>query len=257
MIQTHSMIYYGQSIDESNNSLDFDEGAGELQATLAIGDYTLTEFADAIASKLTSTGAFIYVASVDRDTRIITISATGSFAILPITGSRAATTGWLMAGFTTDLLSDTSQVADTQCGSAFQTQFKLQDYLDTRDNSGAVDAVVNRAASGEIEVIRFGTQTFFQFNIKYATDITQSDSDCAIRTNNTGVEDLRSLMQYLITKSVVEFMPNEDDTSTFYKVLLESTADDTNGVSFKLNELFSNNLPGYYESGSLKLRVLG
>jgi hypothetical protein len=60
----------------------------------------------------------------------------------------------------------------------------------------------------------------------------------------------------MTTKAPFEFMPDEDVPATFYSVICESTPGFSDGTGFKLMEMTSQKLIGYYDSGMIKLRVL-
>ncbi len=91
--------------------------------------------------------------------------------------------------------------------------------------------------------------------IRFATNITQPTNG-PITNNPTGVEELEAFMTYLIDKAVIEFMPNSADPTTYQKVILESTNEDNRGVGFKLRERFDLGIPGYFDTGVLKFRVV-
>ena len=99
---THSKFYYGYEVTPAALYLDFDEGGGELTATLEIGSYTLTEFVAEVARALNEAGANTYTVTVDRATRIITIAADSSTDLLVEAGSHLGTTAWGLLGFTTN-----------------------------------------------------------------------------------------------------------------------------------------------------------
>jgi hypothetical protein len=159
--------------------------------------------------------------------------------------------GFTQAG---DLTATTTYTGATVAGDAYSPQFKLQDYVSKDDLQEAVDATVNETASGKVEVVKFGTRQFYEFNIKYATDISQTTG--VITNNATGVADLRRFLQFLVTKAPCEFMPDSATTSTFDNVILESTEQSSKGVGYKLKELYDQNLPGYYQTGKLRFRVV-
>lgn len=253
---THSLFYYGHTIDSSNYAIDFNEGAAELQATLAIGEYTLTDFLAEVERALNAAGALTYVVSINRTTRIITIAAGSTFSLLVSTGTRSGSGAWPLLGYSgADKTGTNTYAANTASGSSYYTQFILQDYIDSIHNVRTVEAVVNKSASGKIEVVKFGTESFFEFSLKYINNFTMP-SGAPIRTNLNGVANLTTLMNYLITKAPVEFIPDESNVNAYSKLLLESTPDNDKGLGFKLKELYDKGLPGYYETGMLKMRVL-
>lgn len=257
MINTASKFYFlGTSIGDTNNWIDFDEGDGELSVQIPIGSYTLTDLALAIKTAMDSVGDLTYTVTFNRTNRKITIAATGTFSILKSTGSHLATNPWSVLGFTQsgDLSAASSYVGAGVAGDAYEPQFYLQSFVSTDDFQEAVEAVINETASGQIEVVKFGNRKFTEFNIMMATDIAQTNG--VIQNNAMGVADLRRFMQFLVTKAPIEFMPNKNVPATFQKLILETTPDSQNGTGYRLRELYDRSLPGYYETGLLRFRLV-
>jgi hypothetical protein len=254
-LTTHSKFYFNYEITQDNNAIDFKEGAGpELQATIAVGSYSLTDFLDAIAAALNDAGALTYTVAVNRVTRIITISTTSTFSLLVSSGSRIGTGAWSAMGFSgADRTAASTYAGNLAAGSEYVTQFILQSHVATDDSIAAAEGTVNSSASGKVEVYRFGENRFMECNLMYATN-RALPTGSRIRNDASGLSKLRIFMQFLITKGPVEFMPNEDDEATFETLMLESTPDDKNGISYKLKELYGKGLPGFYETGILKFR---
>lgn len=251
-IGTHSRFYYGYVVTAINNQIDFDEGAGELTAVIPIGEYTLTEFAQTIEDQLNLAGTLTYTVAVNRTTRVLTISAGANFDLLVSSGTHFGTSAYTTMGFTGPDLTGASSYFGSTTGNEYVTQFFIQDFTHADDWKRAIDATVNKTASGRVEVVNFGQESFFEWNFRFVTDRDMTGS--FIRNNATGRADLRALMDFLITKSPVEFMPDEDDQATFYKVMIEATPDSSSGTGYKLNEMDSMGLPGFFETGTLKFR---
>src|SRR5690606_5719403 len=191
-----------------------------------------------------------------RSTRILTVSASSNFSLLTTSGSTIGTAAFSMMGYSgADKTGANSYAASAATGDAYSPQFILQDYVSSDDWTDAVQGVVNVSASGRVEVVRYGQSDFIQMNIRYATDIPQGDSGI-ILNSASGVSDLRAFMRYAITKAPVEFMPSISDLNTYQSLILESTRDSQKGLGFKLKELYDTGLPGYFETGTLKWRVL-
>jgi hypothetical protein len=258
MIFTHSRFYYGFEVDTTNNAIDFDEGSGELSATLRSGSYTLTTFVEEISRALNAAGGDLtYEVSVDRETRLITISADGDFELLIASGSRSGTSIYSDMGFSgPDLSGDDSYTGSAAVGSEYTTQFWLQSYVSTEDWQESADAVVNESASGNIEVVRFGTRKFSEWDFQLITDQPTGVDNPVTRNRPTGVADLRTFMQFLVTKAPFEFMADEDDVETFETLILEATPESKEGTAYKLKEEFSRGMPGIYKSGILKFRKI-
>jgi len=252
-LKTFSQFYYGQVISEENSSLDFSEGGPVIEATLNIGDFTLNSILQEVENQLNLNGDNVYTVTVDRDSRLITISANANFELL-ITGPRQGSSVFELLGFTgSNRTGASSYTGNAPCGSVYRPQFILQDHIDPKDWAGFVDPAVNISSAGIVQVVRFGNENFLQCNIKYATN---EPHPCVgpIENNPSGYDDLREFMLYLIQKNKVEFMPNRSEASNYDTFILESTEQSNTGTAFKLKELYTEGLPFHYETGVLKFR---
>lgn len=258
MITTYSKFYYGLEVTSETKYIDFDEGSGELTTEVQAGFYTLEELADAVEDALNEIGSDTYTVTVNRTTRVFTIASTGTFDLLWDTGTNTAETIGEVLGFSVaaDDTGGSSYVADGAAGSVYIPQFKLQDYVSESDFRMLRNATKHKSASGLVEVINFGTDRFFEFSIKFATDIPQPSSGPII-SNSSGVANLQSFMQWITKGGQIEFMPDSATPSTYYKLILDSGSGDSNGLGYKLLEQYGRGLVGYYESGVLKFRILG
>ena len=255
-LTTHSRFFFGYEITSANSALDFDEGGAELQATLNVGSFTFTEFAVEIKRAMDDVGGQSYTVAANRSTRTITISAAGNFALLITSGTRAGSSVYGDAGFTgADLTGTNTYEGNTTASDGYTTQFILQDHIASEDFEESVSEAINESASGKLEVVTFGDRNFIQMNFKFLTDKLHADGS-VIRNRFTGIADFRTLIKFMRTKQPFEFMPDEDTVATFQKVLLETTPSSSKGTGFKLRELFDRGLPGYFDSGILKLRVI-
>jgi hypothetical protein len=251
-IDTYSAFTYGHTITTDNNYINFNEGAGELSATVAIGSYSLSEFIDAISVALNSTGTLEYSVSIDRSTRLITITSTANFDLLVTSGSNASISAYSLIGYIgADLTGASSYEGDSSSGSYFEPQNILQSYVAFIDNVKTTNAAVNQSASGIVEVVSYGAVRFMECNIVPQTDITGQGS---IKDDANGVANLRDFISYCITKAPIEFIPDIDTPSTFTKCLLESTRESKQGVDFKIKQF--KKLFAYFQSGALVFREL-
>ena len=255
-LTTHSKFYYGHEVTSDNYRIDFDEGSGELTADLNIGTYTLTEFVAEVKRALDAAGALTYTVTVNRGTRIITIAASGNFDLLSNTGTHVGTGAWDLLGFSTvtDHTGAATYDAEAVTGEEYATQFIAQSYVGPEDLQKSVDATVHESASGEVQVFRFGVVKFIEMNLRYITSLNTGDSP--IRYNANGLTDAQAFMQYSCRKNRMEFIPDESDPDTFYPVILESTPEDSKGTGYRLRELYGQGLPNFFETGTLKFRVL-
>jgi len=253
-IQTKSKFYYMDSVSATTQYVDFDEGAGELTATLTSGSYSLTDFATELARAMTAAGGQTYTVSLNRSTRKITISATGNFSLLLSSGTHTASSGLVLAGFSggSDRASTNSYLAASTVGSEYKPQYFLQKYVPSDNLQKEVMPSINQSASGKVEVLSFGTVKFIEMEIPFCTSLTQSG--VAIENNATGEADIRSFLQAAVKKIDFEFMPDRDTETTFEKVILEKTPEDSKGVGYRLKEMLP--LAGYFSTGKLTLRVV-
>lgn len=256
MIQTLSKFYYGHTVTSENQYIDFKEGVGpQLTAVIDIGEYSLTDYLTAVALAMNTAGALTYTVSINRSTRIITISSTSAFTLLAGTGTNLGRGAWLLLGFSGDTSSATSHTASTASGSEWIPQFMGQDFVDFEDQQEAIDGVVRQSTSGKVEAVKFGNKKIMDVNFKFITDIVQGPSS-PIENQNSGVLNARTFLEYATTKADLEFIPNRNNTSIFTKCILDSTSESKDGIGFKLKELYGQGLVGYYETGLLKFRKL-
>lgn len=255
MINTYSSFYYIDPVDDGNFYLNFNEGSGEITAEIETGSYTPTELADAIETAMNDIGVNTYTVTFNRSDRTYTISSTVNFSLLTTSGSNVGSDIFSLIGFTgADRSGDDSYTGNLAGASKYDPQFKLQSFVDQEDLQKAVSASINKSARGDVEVVKFGTEKFFEFNIMFITNIDQGVSG-PVKTNLTGVTDARNFLRFCIEKHTLEFIP-DIDSLTFYNVLLESTEEDSKGTGYRLKELYTKNLPGYFETGKLVFRVV-
>jgi hypothetical protein len=255
-LSTRSRFYYGVEIDSTNNQVDFTEAGVPMVATLSIGAYSFTDLATEFSRALNAAGDYTYTVTANRSTRTFTVATTGleNFELLGTTGVTVGTSALPDLGFAADQ-TGTNTYTGTGVGTAYSPQFVLQSYVSSEDFRSAVDAVVNTSASGKVEIFSFGSEKFVEFNIRLATNVSQPTGH-SIENSATGVEDLRLFMRHICNKFPVEFMADRDTPNTFETLILEKTPEDQKGVKYKLRELYDKNLPGYYETGVLTMRVI-
>jgi hypothetical protein len=255
-LQTRAKFYYGHQILEGSTSIDFDEGGPILTAELSVGYYSITEFIIEVQRALTEAGALIYAVGIDRSTRIITISASGTFALRKATGPHADNPLYDLLGYSGgDLTGANTYTFTNASGFEYKPQFFLLDWVGPDEDVQAVEANSTETGSGRIEVVTFGQKRTITMNIDFITDICFQDND-AIETNLTGKQDAIDFLKDIIKKGHVEFMPDRNDVDTYYTLLLESTASNRQGIGYKLNEKLGQGLPGYYSTGILTWRIV-
>lgn len=255
-LSTFSRFHYGLTVSNTNNKLNFSEGAGELTATIAVGTYSFADLFTAVKTALDAAGANTYGLSVDRSTRIITINADANFELLTSSGSNDSVSIFPLLGFNqaSDLTGADTYDGDTAAALVYEPQFVLQDYDAPENWKERESPSVNMSASGLVEVVSFGLVSFINMSIKFITD--KAHDNYVIKNNPTGVADAQAFFEAITARGVFEFMPDKDTPNTFHKVILESMDGNNTGTGYKLKELRSQNLPGYYEVNNIKLRVI-
>ncbi len=254
-LEKHSKIYYGIKITENNKFIDLDFDGDLYVIELSSGSYTATSISSHIASKLNEVTGSNFVASFDRVTRLITISNPLSFDLLFGTGLNATRSCAEVIGLEfSDYTGQVSYTSLNPVGLSYSTQFYFQSYKSTSQNRKAIDGVVNKSASGAIEVIKFGNERFMEGELLFITNIPQ-EPQSIIRTNYTGVEDYISLIEWMTEKYPFEVMIDESKPNEFQTFILESTEQDSKGLDYELIELYDRSLPLYYRSGKLKFRL--
>lgn len=235
--------------------IDFNEGSGELTAELNVGKYTHTSILAEIKRAFEAVSANVYTVTINRSSRIIDIAVnTGTFKLLGNSGSNVTTSPFVLLGFAE---SDTSYAANHSgpSGSGYEwiPQFYPQDYVDGNYNQTKIDGVVRRSQSGQVEAVYYGTNKIYEMNFKY---ITNTGVSGVIDYQTDAVSNALDFMEYVTGKGEIEFMPDKSDTSDYLTFILESTPEDKDGLGFKLKELYSQGLVGWYETGVLKFRLI-
>ncbi len=251
-IKTLSQFFYGTTVTTLNRSVDFNEGGAEIKATLRVGTYSVTEYAQEWQRAMREAGTQAYVVSIDRATQKISISAPNPFALLRQTGSRVGTGAWQMAGFGTgpDLSGLTSYVSPNICGKKYVVQYPISDYIAPEHIIVKESATVNSTPSGLVQQTSFGDGKRIEMNIRVITNKIGLKM-APFFENVNGIGDAMDFVAYLLDKGRVEFMPDRDNPSNFEKCYLEATKDDRDGRRFVLKNM---KVPDFYETGVLTFR---
>ncbi len=255
MIFSDSAFYYGLEVTAETSRISFSEGSGELIGVMRSGKYTLTSYLAEVLRAMNDAGALTYTGSVDRETRLITISAGSTFSLL-VSSASVTSTAFSTMGFSgSDKTGASSYTGTGAVGFSYRPQFRLQGFVDFDDNQKAVESTLNESASGAVELVRFGVVKLMECNIKFITDIDQGFGG-PIRTDLSGVLNARLFMQSAVKKGPIEFIPDVTDPDTFRTCVLESTPENQKGVDFRLKEQLASGLVGYYETGTLVFREI-
>jgi hypothetical protein len=255
-LSTHSKFRYGWEVTTLKRYLDFNDGTAVRRATLDIGVYDSAGYAAEIKKQMDAVSTLVFTVSFNRTTRIFTISSTANFTLLFSTGVSSAVSAHVLLGYTsTDKSAALTYTAEGASGYEYSTQFPLQSYKDTTTNRRAIDGVVNKSASGVVEVIKFGNERFMECEFLFITNV-QQEVGSIILSNPTGLEDFIQLMDWLTDKGTVEFIKNSSDAATYQSFILESTEADSKGLDYDVIELYDRGLAYYFKSGKLKFRLL-
>jgi hypothetical protein len=254
-LSTYSKFYYGFEITENNRYLDFNDGSDKA-AVLTMGSYSAQGLCDEIKKQMDALSSLDFTVTFDRSMRKITIATTVNFILKVNSGVSFGVSVFTLIGFTgADRSAATSYLGDTEAGLEYKPQCKIQSYKPTNKNRKAIDGVINKSASGEIEVIKFGDERFADMEFVFITDISQ-ETGSIIRTNTNAVDECVQFIEDAIEKNVVEFMPDENLPATFQTFILESTDADPKGLDYSLIELYDRDLAEYFRSGNLKFRLI-
>jgi hypothetical protein len=259
MIYTKSKFYYGHTVTADNRAISFSEdNVNELIAELKIGNYSLTSYAQEVRRAMNEvSGGNNYEVSLDRNTRILTISGDNPFTLLTQTASIILISAFRMMGFNDlqDLTGFNSYSGQFGSGDVYAPQFFLQDYQDFRFNQKTASANVNQSASGLVEIVSYGNVKLMSCNIKYINTYTQPDNSI-FENNPNAIDETLTFLEYLITKGRIEFIADRDDANEYTECILDSTSKEQNGTAFELRELYSQGLNGYFETGLLRFRKI-
>jgi hypothetical protein len=254
MLQTRSQFFYGHEVTDANKWIDFQEGVNVRAAELRLGYYSLTEFLTECERAMEEVGSFDYSVTVNRSTRIVTITAGSTFSLLTSSGTHFGTDAFSLLGFSgADKTGASTYAGGSASGLQYRPQFFLQDYVDAEHNQEAVAAVINETGSGVIEVVKFGTRKFMECNIQFINDYHGSP-DSLIEYDPNGVSNAVLFLQDLVKKGHIEFMPDRDDPETFQTFVLESTEKSQQGTGYRLFEDIESYVAGYYRTGRLVFR---
>jgi hypothetical protein len=258
-LETIPIFYYIESITNDNLQLNFIEpnaAATELTANLNVGSYTLSSLGTEVARALNAAGQNTYAVTLDRDLRKYTISADDDFNLLVDTGTNSSSSAYSTIGFTGSDRTGGSSYQGDAAGTVYEPQFYLKGYSPFSQNKGSTYTKVNEAASGtEIEVVTYGSKRTMEFTIDLITNLKGS-------VHYDGCEDIdhvqaaKDFLDFITDKNKLEFMEDKSATSDFSAILLEATDVASDGSGYRLKNLYSRNLPKYFETGKLRFRQL-
>lgn len=249
-IKTIPKFFYGTTVTRFNWSIDFDEGGGELQATLNVGNYSASEYIAEVQRAMRAAGSQDYIVQLDRETGLVEISADDPFDLLALTGSRTATGAWEMLGATAgDKTGSNSYTLENHMGSVYVAQYYPKQYVKEEHSFELEDATVSTTPIGYAQVASFGDGARIPMNLTLITNLTGLKNPGFVENIN-GEGDFMTFIKYAMGKGRLEFMPDRDNPGEFVKCFLEATAQDRDAKKFKLQNIAVD----FYESGLLTFR---
>lgn len=250
MLQTKSLFLYGIKIEAGQSSIAFVESDDIMKiAAISPKAYTLQSIANALSSALNLSGNQSYTVEANINSRSLTISSDDEFSILINTSPFAGSSIHQVLGLGFNDLTGQDTYATSALGILYKPQFFLLDYVSGEDNQQAVDSTINETSGGEVEVVRYGIKKIYELTIDFVTNEPQ---DNWIDNDQMSVDKLRLFLEYIVQKGVVEFFPDRDDLNSSVPLVLETTPESRNGVSFKIKE--KPGFPNYFTTGLLTFR---
>jgi hypothetical protein len=250
-LSAKSLIVWGLEVNITNRSLDFKTTSGgpTLQATLNLGYYSLTNLAAEIVRALSAAdGSHTFTCTIDRSisgglqNRITIATNSAFFQLLFLTGSRNASSCDSLIGFThTDKTGATTYTGTSTAGTAILTEYPGYNYL-SPDFNRKVFGSVNVSASGKKEAIVFQIQKFLQVEFRFETKANV-------------IAKWVPFLTWAIQQRPFEITPEYTVYNTLYNVTLESTAGESKGLGYILNEMLPQ-FPNNYRTGLIKFRVI-
>jgi hypothetical protein len=181
--------------------------------------------------------------------RTLTINSDLNFSILIATGPFVGSSIWTRLGLGALDLTGAATYTGSTIGKEYRPQFYLLDYVDGNNNQRAIDSTLNETSGGVVEVIRYGTKKIYEMNFDFITTERQENY---IENDLLAVDKIRNFLEDITQKNLIQFFPNRDDTTESVTLILETTPESGNGVSFKLKE--KPGLPDYFTTGLLTFR---
>lgn len=251
-IRTSPIFYYGFEVTVDDVYINFDEGNGELAVKVRAGKYSFSGLATAIAFAMNSIGGQLYTVTTNRLERKYIISSVDNFDLLFSTGANAGLSIASVISFSGDKTGSNSYESDSSAGSEYRPPFPLQKFVSHEDSEELSDSRVTSSPGGVTEVYTAGVVNYTEFNIAYVTDL---DVYQDLAPDTERVSALRAFMKFLISKSDIEMMLDENNKESYLTLLLETTPESKDGTRFKLKEYYSSKLIDFFQTGKLTFRV--
>jgi len=167
-------------IDATNDNIDFDEGGGELNATIASGTFTASTLATAIKTALEAAGAETYTITFSLVTGKWTIATGGAtLSLLWDTGTNTATSVGASIGF--DVSSDdTGSLTYTAAAIAIHTQESVVIDLQTEESIDSFAMVFD-----PVDGIKFTEDVVLKLQANATLNFTSPSVDVTLSIDQT------------------------------------------------------------------------
>lgn len=159
-----------------NDKLDFNEGSGELTATITAGTYIPTALATEIETQLNAVGSLLWTCTYDSDDEEFTISVESSSSILWNSGTNSSTTIGKAIGF--DVMSDDSSATSFTSDYPYEIDYtdELATITATNFDEGSM-VILKKSSSSASNTITLKDVTG---NLNVGSDRSMSDNSRAL-----------------------------------------------------------------------------
>jgi hypothetical protein len=246
-----SAFIYGYTVGDNQKTFYFNEGAGVQSFDVDAKGWALDDLRLEIQNRLNDNGNLSYSVTVNRTTRIFTISADAAFDLLPSESS----TGSLfeVIGITSDKTGLLTYDSDVETGRVYLPQFPLEKYTEFINDIRPIAGAKSEAPSGATRGINFGLLKHMSCDFMFIADI-EHRKDSPIESNPTGLQDARDFMDYCISFGGLEFFEDRTLLNSFQKCIQISNGKDKNGQGYKLDRV--GKLYTYFQIKNLTFREI-
>jgi len=249
-LKARSLILYGYEINEFNTAIDFKNASGgpEIQASLNAGFYSLTTLCTEIKRAMEAADpANVYTVTANRtyvgglENRVTIATTTGVFlSLLFGTGTRNGSSIAPIIGFAhADRTGALTYTGVQTTGTAYRPETIAYSYRGP-DVLQLQDGVRTLSASGIKETIVFASQNFVELRLKHLRDKTACSN----------------WLVWATQQKPFEITPEFSTPGVFHNVTLDKTPKSDTGMAFELEEQVSMGMPGYWDTGLLRSRII-
>jgi hypothetical protein len=247
-LSSQTIFNYGISVTIDNQYLDFRASIGGpiLTAVINLGYYSLTSLELAITNAMAAQDIVnTYTITVDRSLLLqnrIKISTNGAYLDLlfgsgpSVSSSIANTIGFIIGDYT----GATNYTGSNTAGTMLISQYAGYNYMPP-EYYQEVQGAKSISASGIKEAIVFQIQQFLELEFKYEPISRKSEWE--------------NFFRWAIQQREFEITPEYTLFNVVYRVTLETTSQNSNGLGFKMKEMLPE-FPNDYQTGNLKFRII-